>query len=158
MQGARGQAGHTMRWGVAIRALTQVLAVPQGFTLSVAGTLTATIGHYGHPGFLAVWLFVAGSGVGFCTMALATSAHRTRPPSGAPVLGAAILNIAPVFVVPAAVAVSWWLKPTGLSFFIAGLVAMIGYISWLGAYVLVVRRLTSHADGVTVKVQPTFDA
>ncbi len=46
-KGARGQAAHTMRWGVAIRALTQVLAVPQGFTLSVAGTLTATIGHYG---------------------------------------------------------------------------------------------------------------
>ena len=147
-----------MRWAVAMRALTQALAVPQGFTLSIAGTLTAIIGHYGHPGFLPIWLFVAGSGVGFCTMALGTSAHRTTPSSGPPVLGAAILNIAPVFVVPAAVAVSWWLKPIELSFFIAGLVAVIGYIVWFGGYMLLDRRFTSQADGVTVAVDPTFDS
>ena len=39
----------------AVRCLTAQLAVPQGFTLSVGGTLAATIGQHGTPGPFDVW-------------------------------------------------------------------------------------------------------
>jgi hypothetical protein len=44
----------------AVRGLTAQLAAAQGFTLSIGGTLAATIGQRGGSDLFDVWLFVAG--------------------------------------------------------------------------------------------------
>ena len=47
---------------VTVRRVAQMLVVPHGFTLCVAGTLSICVGERGYPGVLAIWLFVTGAG------------------------------------------------------------------------------------------------
>jgi len=52
-------------WRSTAVGLAQMLIVPQGFTLAVAGSVTICVGRHGFPGPVGVWLFVAGAAVGY---------------------------------------------------------------------------------------------
>lgn len=56
-------------WQNVVRGLTHMLVVPQGFTLSVTGVFAIMVGHRGFPGPVVIWLFILGSGLGFCGVA-----------------------------------------------------------------------------------------
>jgi hypothetical protein len=125
-QGRRG-----LRW--AVRGLTAQLAVPQGFTLSVGGTLAATIGQHGTPGLFDVWLFALGAGVSFCLLALMSgSATRSSPADRVPLSRALVLNVLPVVVIPTAVGCAALVPSRPLDFLLAGALASGLYVVWLG--------------------------
>lgn len=114
-------------------ALAQLLSVPHGFTLSVAGTLTIAVHRHGYPGDLAVWCFVVGGGLGFCLVALAAGAH-VRPDHGLRPQGVGVLNLAPAVVVPAAVLAGTWLHQPDVRMGVTGFVCVASYLVLLAAF------------------------
>lgn len=93
------------RLGFSVRGLTSMLVIPQGFTLSIAGTLAGTIGQRGITRLRDVWLFVVGAGFSFCLLAIASGNARNDSPSRPlPIFGKATLNILPIAGVPDGVA------------------------------------------------------
>ncbi|MGE3286189.1 MAG: hypothetical protein AB7J32_08810 [Pseudonocardia sp.] len=143
--GCRG--GRAARGVGGLRAATReaglLLGVPQGFTLSVAGTLAAVVGQRGMPGPWPAWLFVTGAGLGFCAVLLAVGAHHepaVRPVGG--LRGGAVYNLLPVAVVPAAVLGTAWIAAAAVAFFAAGAIAVVSYLVLLG----ILGRLASRGD------------
>jgi hypothetical protein len=55
------------------------LTVPQGYTLSVAGTFAITSHRYGSPLLVEAWGFVAGAVVAFLALATLSGRHLERP-------------------------------------------------------------------------------
>jgi hypothetical protein len=128
-----------------VRGLTVQLAVPQGFTLSVGGTLAVTIGQHGTPGLLDVWLFAVGAGVSFCLLAvLSGSALQGGPVEQVSLPRAAVLNVLPVVVIPAAVGCAALVSSQQLDFLLAGALAS-------GLYVLLLGLVATYARGTRSK-------
>jgi hypothetical protein len=116
-----------------MRGLTVQLAVPQGFTLSVGGTLAVTIGQHGTPTLWDVWLFAVGAGVSFCLIAvLSGSAQRPGSAGHVSLSRAAVLNVLPVIVIPAAVGLAVLVPSRQWDFLIAGALASGLYVVLLG--------------------------
>jgi hypothetical protein len=120
--------------------IVQALAVPQGFTLSIAGTAAATVGHHGYQGFLAIWLFIVGASTGYGLLALFTRTHTRVAAAGNPLNGVALLNVLPVVVVPAAYGASAWISNVSVEFAAAGLFAVVAYVCLLAILVTAVGR------------------
>ena len=136
-------------WRAAVRGITQMLVVPQGFALSVTGVFAITAGHRGYPGPTAIWLFVIGTGAGFCGVVLASGAHKE--PSNRPVsiTGLALANLLPAAVVPAAGSASWWIGNKPASFLTAGAAASVLYLAGLAAFLVTLHsRRDAHGPDV----------
>jgi hypothetical protein len=130
-----------VRRSLALRDLTALLAVPQGFTLSVSGTLAACIGQRGTAALLDVWLFAIGAAVGFCSLALLTArAPRSAPNGTIDMSRVAVLNALPVVVIPAAVGATVWIASTAVAFLVAGALTAGLYVALLACVVARVRR------------------
>jgi len=142
---ARGGAGRAGDGGLraAVRRLTIQLAAPQGFTLSIGGTLAATVGQRGASDLLDVWLFVMGAGLSFCLLALMSGSALRGAPRGVPVSGAAVLNVLPVVVVPTAVGCAALVAPRPLGFLAAGALASGVYVTLLGVIAMRASRRLS---------------
>ncbi len=104
----------------ALIGLSHMLAMPQGFTLSVAGTVAIMIGHRGFPGPLAVWLFVVGAAGAFSAIAVVVGAHLEPSNNPVTVVGLALLNVTPVVIVPLACLIAWWIPGDAAAFAVAG--------------------------------------
>jgi hypothetical protein len=133
-----------------VRGIVQQIVIPQGFTLSITGTIAIMNGHRCQAGAMAIWLFILGAGAGYSTVALASSAHRrssaARPQ---PITGLPVLNVVPVIVVPVAVAAAWWIPDPRVAFAAAGFVAAAGYVSAFALFLhLFIRRSGLRADRV----------
>jgi hypothetical protein len=133
-----------------VRAIVQQIVIPQGFTLSITGTIAIMNGHRFQAGPIAIWLFILGAGAGYSTAALAAGAHRRSASSRPqPITGLPVLNVVPVIVVPVAVAAAWWIPDPGVAFAAAGFVATAGYVSAFALILhLVIRRSGRRADRV----------
>ena len=113
--------------------LTTLLVVPQGFTLSVSGTLAAAIVQRGAVAVIDIWLFAVGAGVSFCLLALMSgSVSRSGPRPPLALSRVAVLNVVPVAVIPAAVQCAALVADRGLSFLLAGALATVLYVALLG--------------------------
>jgi hypothetical protein len=113
-----------------VRGVVQQIVIPQGFTLSITGTIAIMNGHRCQAGPMAIWLFILGADAGYSTAALASSAHRhSAPARPQPITGLPVFNVVPVIVVPAAVAAAWWIPDPRVAFATAGFVAAAGYVS-----------------------------
>ena len=119
-------------------ALAQMLSVPQGFTLSVAGTISIAVHEDGYPGDLGIWCFVAAGGLAFCAAVLLTGAHARgdvhRP------TGLGLLNLVPVGVVPVAVLAGRWIGQPDLRMAVTGFACVGAYVLLLAAFVRSVPR------------------
>lgn len=115
-----------------LRGITHMIAVPQGFTLSIAGTLTITIGERGFPGAVGVWLFIAGAGAGFAAVTVLSGAHREPVNRPLSVSGLSLVNLSPILVVPLAAAAAWWIPDDAIAMAVAGTAAAVLYV-WLTA-------------------------
>lgn len=136
-------------WRGALRGITHMLVVAQGFTLSVTGVFTITTGHRGFPGPVGVWLFVTGAGAGFCGVMLAAGAHREASNRPVSIVGPALANLLPAAVVPAACGASWWIGARPLSFLTAGAAASVLYLAGLAAFLVIVHsRRAARRPGV----------
>jgi hypothetical protein len=142
-------AGHARGGGLryALRGLTAQLAAPQGFTLSIGGTLAATVGQRGVSDLFDVWLYVMGAGLSFCLLALMSgSALRAGPGRGVPVSRAAVLNVLPVVVVPAAVGCAALITSRPFGFLAAGALASGVYVTLLGFIAMRASRRLSRDE------------
>jgi hypothetical protein len=117
-----------------------MLVVPQGFSLSVTGVYAITVGHRGFPGPVAIWLFIVGSGLGFCCVTWASGAHRETSTQPVSIGGMAMMNLLPTAVVPAACSASWWISGKPACFFVAGACASVFYLAGLAAFILTSSR------------------
>jgi hypothetical protein len=138
-------------WHAAIRGISHMLVVPQGFSLSVTGVFAITLGHRGFPGPAVIWLFMVGAGFGFCCLTLASGAHRETSSQPVSIVGMAMTNLLPAVVVPAACTASWWIGDKPACFLIAGACACVFYLAGLAAFIVIL-----HADrGVCLAGAPT---
>jgi len=147
-------------WRGAIRGITHMLVVPQGFTLSVTGVFAITAGHRGYPGPVVIWLFVAGAGAGFCGLVLASGAHRETTNMPVSITGLALANLLPAAVVPAACCVSWWITNKAAAFLTAGAAASVLYVAGLAAFVAILhsrRNMRGQGAVTDIRVPPTGD-
>src|SRR4029077_5798882 len=119
-----------------VRGLAHQLAAPQGFTLSIAGTLAISIARHPAPRASAIWLFVLGAGVAFCISALVVGAHRESMTMPVSFLGIALLNLVPVAVVPVAAAAGWWIHNDRVALLVSGTSAVIAYVWGLAAFLV----------------------
>lgn len=126
-------------WHAAIRGITHMLVVPQGFSLSVTGVFAITVGHRGFPGPVVIWLFMVGAGFGFCFVTLASEAHRETSSRPVSIVGMAMMNLLPAVVVPAACTASWWIGDKPACFLIAGACASVFYLAGLAAFIVILH-------------------
>jgi hypothetical protein len=133
-----------------VRGIVQQIVIPQGFTLSITGTIAIMNGHRCHAGPIAIWLFILGAGVGYSIAALVSGAHRRSASSRLqPVTGLPVLNVVPLLVVPVAVGAAWWIPDSRVAFAAAGFVATLGYVSAFALVLhLVIRQTGARADRV----------
>jgi hypothetical protein len=127
-----------------LRLVSQTLVVPQGFTLSIAGTLATLVGERGYPGAFGIWLFVLAAGLAFCWVVGGAGLHRDPEARPDPITGRATFNLAPAAVVPC---VYWLQKAVGndrLAFLLSGFVAVALYLVVLAASVSVNGRCAGH--------------
>lgn len=117
-----------------MRDLVSALVVPQGFTLSIAGTLAATISQRGMPGIFDVWLFVVGASLSFAVLAVLGGSLRTTARSR-PLLvtGTRSLNVVPVAAMPGATLGAGLIPNSAAGYFVAGILASALYIVLLAA-------------------------
>lgn len=130
------------QWGgqQALAGVVRQLVVPQGFTLSIAGTLAIQLGHRPHTGPVAIWLFVLGAGVGCCTVVRAVGAHRGQAAAPDAISGYRLFNLAPVVIVPVASLASWWIANPPAGLLISGFVAAAGYVNAVAVFFRLVGR------------------
>jgi hypothetical protein len=139
---ADGPHGHPIArpWRSTAVGLAQMLIVPQGFTLAVAGSVTICVGRHGFPGPLGVWLFVVGAAVGYWTVvavvgALGEPVHR---PVG--IVGPGLLNVTAVVVVPLVALANWWVPNEDAAFLVTGLAVHLTYIPLAAAGLGLLQR------------------
>lgn len=121
-------AGTGRSWRSTAVGLAQMLIVPQGFTLAVAGSVTICVGRHGFPGPVAVWFFVAGAAIGYWLVVLTIGAlgEPVHQPVG--VVGLGLLNVTAVFVVPLVTLANWWIPNEDTAFLVTGLAVHLTYI------------------------------
>ncbi|WP_155918087.1 hypothetical protein [Marmoricola sp. URHB0036] len=130
-----------------LRNLTRIMSVPHGFTLSIGGTLAGCIGQRGYPGLWSVWAFVAGAGIAFVSLAVASSGAASKGVTD-PTLpyGAAVLNLVPVILVPIGVWVGTSIDADFWSFAASGLVCAGSYLIALTIWVEIATPAASPSD------------
>ena len=120
--------------------VAHLITVPQGFTVAVAGSVALCVGRHGFPGFLAVWLFVAGASLSYCLVVLAVGA--THRPIGQPggIVGLALLNLAAMVVVPLVAVVTWWIPDPNLAYLATGCAVHLTYVPLVALAITVLSR------------------
>lgn len=114
------------------------MVIPQGFTLSVAGTMATLVCQRKDSAPLAIWLFVVGAGVGYVLVSLVSGSHRgTASPATLPIEGLRVLNLVPIVVVPLSTGTAALIPYTPAAFTCGGFVAVAGYVVGLSAFLRV---------------------
>jgi hypothetical protein len=134
-------------WRSTAVGLAQMLIVPQGFTLAVGGSLAICLGRHGFPGPLGVWLFVVGAALGYWVVLLVVRAVREPEHQPVAIVGAGLLNVTAVVVVPIVTAVHWWISDVNIAFLSAGLAVHLAYIPLAATGLRLLGRVTASAPG-----------
>lgn len=137
----RARAGEYRSMPAVGRGAVQMLVGPQGFTLSVGGTLAVLIGRRGYPGVVGIWPFVIAAGVGFAVAARATAAD-SHDEGGGRIVGPSVYNFTPVVIVPVVPTVAAWLPNDDLAFALAGALVTSSYVACFGVWMWLCRGYT----------------
>ena len=118
------------------------LVIPQGYTLSIAGSFAVAVRRYGFPADLEAWGFVAGAVAAFVGLAIvAHGVLRGGSIAELPMGLRVLINIVPLVVV---LGVAAALTPVGApvaGFPLAGFVGAGGYVLLLSAFLWTVTAL-----------------
>lgn len=115
------------------------LSVPQGYTLSIAGTFAVSSHRYGSPVLAEAWGFVAGAVVAFVALAALSGRHLARP-ADLPPARRATFNVVPVVSVLVGAAVAYAIPWPAVGFPMAGCVAVGGYVLLVSAFFALAGR------------------
>ena len=135
-----GASGISRSWRSTAVGLAQMLIVPQGFTLAVAGSVTICVGRHGFPGPVGVWFFVAGAAVGYWLVVLAVGALSEGDHQPVGIVGLGLLNVTAVLVVPLVTLANWWIPNEDVAFLVTGLAVHATYIPLAAAGLGILSR------------------
>lgn len=123
------------------------LVIPQGYTLSIAGSFALAVRRYGFPFDLNAWGFVAGAVMAFVALAVIARGSLSGSIAAMPMGLRALINVVPLIVVLAVAGVVAVVPSPEVGFPSAGFVGAGGYVVLLSAFMWLValleaRRLT----------------
>ena len=116
------------------------LTIPQGYTLSIAGTFGLATHRYGAPFLAEAWGFVAGAVVAFVVLAAVSGRHLAGP-ANLPQTTLATFNVVPAASVLLGAGVVYPIPWPAVGFPAAGLVAVGSYVLMVSAFFAVVARV-----------------
>lgn len=114
------------------------LVIPQGYTLSIAGSFAVTVGRYGFPSALNAWGFVLGAVVAFVALAVLARGSLGGSIAMLPMGLRALINVVPLIVVLGVAGVVALMPSPALAFPLAGSVAAGGYVLLLSVFLWLV--------------------
>lgn len=133
---------HATAFGSFLLRSLVTLAIPQGYTLSIAGSFAVAVRRYGFPADLEAWGFVAGAVAAF--VVLAVIAHGVLGDGSIaelPMRLRVLINIVPLVVVLGVAAVVGIVGAAVVGFPLAGLVGAGGYVLLLSAFLWAVAAV-----------------
>jgi hypothetical protein len=110
------------------------LVVPQGYTLSIAGSFAVAVHRYGFPSNTNAWTFVAGAVSAFVALAIVARGDLSGNVVSLPIGLRALINVVPLVVVLAVAGLIALVSSAGLGFPLAGLVGAAGYVALLSGF------------------------
>lgn len=110
------------------------LVVPQGYTLSIAGSFAMAVHRYGFPFDINAWSFVAGAVVAFLALAVLARTGLSGSIVALPTGLRALVNVVPLVVVLAVAGLIALVPVANIGFPLAGLVGAGGYVVLLSAF------------------------
>lgn len=117
------------------------LVIPQGYTLSIAGSFAVAVRRYGFPADLDAWGFVAGAVAAFVALAIIARGSIGGTIAPLPMGLRALINIVPLVVVLGVAVVVPMIGSPTVGFPLAGLVGAGGYVVLLSAFLWLVTAL-----------------
>jgi len=121
------------------RTLAQ-LTVPQGYTLSIGGSLAVTAHTYGSPSGTRATEFVAGALLAFVLLVAVAARPSAEPGLTAALAGLARYNITPLAVIALVALVVHLVPSPAVGFFLAGAFAAGGYALAVSLFEVYTRR------------------
>ena len=136
------RGGHPSPFGSFLLRSLVTLVIPQGYTLSIAGSFAVAVRRYGFPVDLDAWGLVAGAVVAFVVLAIVAhgvlgGGNIAELPMGLRVL----INVVPLLVVLGVVGVVNLVGAPAVGFPLAGLAGAGGYVLLLSTFLWVVAAL-----------------
>lgn len=110
-----------------IGTTTRLLAIPQGFTLTLSGELTMDVSRDGVSSAWSIWLYVLGASAAFVLLALVAKAHHGDSAAATP-SGGAVLNVVAVAVVPLCYGSTNWITSPPYAYLVSGFLAVTLYV------------------------------
>jgi hypothetical protein len=98
------------------------LVIPQGYTLSIAGSFAVAVRRYGFPDDLDAWTFVAGAVLAFILLAVIGHGVLRGSIAELPMGLRALINVVPLVVVLAVIGVVGLIAQSSIGFPMAGLI------------------------------------
>ena len=120
-----------------VRSLV-TLVIPQGYTLSIAGSFAVAVRRYGFPVEPNAWGFVAGAVVAFVGLAILARGSLGGTIAMLPMGLTALVNVVPLIVVLGVAGVVAVVPSPALGFPLAGFAAAAGYVVLLSAFLWLV--------------------
>lgn len=117
------------------------LVIPQGYTLSIAGSFAVAVRRYGFPADLNAWGFVAGAVGAFVALAIFARGRLSVGIAALPMGFRAMINVVPLVVVLGVAAVVALIASPGIGFPLVGLVGAGGYVLLLSGFLWLVALL-----------------
>lgn len=114
------------------------LVIPQGYTLSIAGSLAVAVRRYGFPSDLEAWGFVAGAVLAFVVLAIIAHGVLRGSIATLPMGLRALINVVPLIVVLVVVWLVGLMASASIGFPLAGLIGAGGYVVLLSLFLWVV--------------------
>jgi hypothetical protein len=121
------------------------LVVPQGYTLSIAGSFAVAVHRYGFPFDLNAWGFVAGAVVAFVALALLARGALGGDIAALPMGLRALINVVPLIVVVASAGVVALIDPPSIGFPVSGFVGAGGYVVLLSVFLWLVALVEARS-------------
>lgn len=127
------------------------LTVPQGYTLSIAGTLSVAAHRYGTPSLVEGWIFVVGAVVAFLAVAVFPAGRSAGMREVTHASDRLKFNAVPLASMAAGAAVTYEVPWPVVGYSIAGIVAVLSYVLLVSAFFALVHPSSAtrsrRADG-----------
>jgi hypothetical protein len=114
------------------------LMIPQGYTLSIAGSFAIAVNRYGFPFDLNAWGFVAGAVAAFVALAVLARGSLSGDIAALPMGFRALINIVPLVVVLIVAGVVAVISSPAVGFPLSGFVGAGGYVVLLSIFLWLV--------------------
>lgn len=114
------------------------LVIPQGYTLSIAGSFAVADRRFGSPTDLEAWGFIAGAVVAFVVLAVVAHGVLGGSIAALPVGLRVLINVVPLAVVAIVAGIVQVTASSGIGFPLAGFVGAGGYVLLLSMFLWLV--------------------